>query len=93
METLRLAFSVRTVPTKSGTIQSKRVVMRACAGLQMYEREEGGEIQEAELAAILEIMLGVKEVELSGLFLSLEEEDTEAITHGEIQSDPPNCSL
>lgn len=92
METLRLAFSVRTLPTKSGIIQTKRVVMRACVGLQMYEREEGGEIQEAELAAILEIMLGVKEVELSGLFLSLDE-DTEAITHGEIQSHPLNCSL
>ncbi|XP_056876644.1 lysophosphatidylcholine acyltransferase 1 isoform X1 [Takifugu flavidus] len=48
----------------------------------MYEREEGGEIQGAELAAILEIMLGVKEVELSGLFLSLDE-DTQAITHDE----------
>lgn len=66
--------------------------MRVCVGLQMYEREESGEIQEAELAAILEIMLGVTEVELSCLFLSLDE-DTEAITHGEIQSDPLNCSL
>lgn len=52
----------------------------------MYEGEEGGEIQETDLAAILEIMLGVKEVQLSGLFLSLDE-DTERITHGEMQSD------
>lgn len=92
METLRLAFSVRTLTIKSGIIQSKRVVLRARVRLQMYEREEGGEIQEAELAAILEIMLGVKEMELSGLFLSLDE-DRAAITHGEIQSDRLNCSF
>lgn len=48
----------------------------------MYENEEDGEILEEELAAILEIMLGVKEVELSGLFLSLEGQDTERITYG-----------
>lgn len=58
----------------------------------MYEGEEGGEIQETDLAAILEIMLGVKEVELSGLFLSLDE-DTERITHGEMQPDSPNCPV
>lgn len=54
-------------------------------GLQIYESEEGGEVQENDLAAILEIMLGVKEVELSDLFLSLDNADTETIAYGEIQ--------
>lgn len=87
METLRLAFSVRTLTTKSGIIQSKVVVIQLSFGLQIYEREEGGEVQENDLAAILEIMLGVKEVELSGLFLSLDNADTETIAHGELQPD------
>lgn len=56
-------------------------------GLQIYESEEGGEVQENDLAAILEIMLGVKEVELSDLFLSLDNADTETIAYGEIQPD------
>lgn len=51
----------------------------------MYESEEGGEVLEEELAAILEIMLGVEEVELSGLFLSLDRPDTEKITYGKTQ--------
>lgn len=52
----------------------------------MYESEENEEVQEEDLAAILEIMLGVKEVELSGLFLSLDNPDTEKITYGKTQS-------
>lgn len=52
----------------------------------MYESEENGEVHEEDLAAILEIMLGVKEVELSGLFLSLDNPDTGKITYGETQS-------
>lgn len=55
--------------------------------LQIYESENGGEVQENDLAAILEIMLGVKEVELSGLFLSLDNADTKTIAYGEIQPD------
>lgn len=55
----------------------------------MYESEEGGEVQESDLAAILEIMLGVKEMELALLFLSLEV-DTGAITYGETQADSPS---
>ena len=49
----------------------------------MYESEENGEVLEQELAAILEIMLGVEEVELSMLFLDLEGPDTDKITYGE----------
>ncbi|CAB1460504.1 unnamed protein product [Pleuronectes platessa] len=48
---------------------------------KMYESEEDGDVQEEDLATILEIMLGVKEVELSGLFLSLDRPDTERITY------------
>lgn len=53
--------------------------------MQIYESEENGEVLEEDLATILEIMLGVKEVELSGLFLSLDGPDTAKITYGEIR--------
>nr|XP_019969610.1 PREDICTED: lysophosphatidylcholine acyltransferase 2-like [Paralichthys olivaceus] len=52
---------------------------------KMYEIEEGGDVKEEDLATILEIMLGVKEVELSGLFLSLDRPDTERITYDELR--------
>ncbi|XP_037549295.1 lysophosphatidylcholine acyltransferase 1 [Nematolebias whitei] len=52
---------------------------------QMYENEDSGEIQEDDLAVILEIMLGVKDVELSGLFLALERPDTRKITYVELR--------
>ena len=48
----------------------------------MYESEESGDVLEEDLATILEIMLGVDEVELSGLFLELDRPDTEKITYG-----------
>ncbi|XP_047461985.1 lysophosphatidylcholine acyltransferase 1 [Mugil cephalus] len=48
---------------------------------KMYEREEDGKILEEELAAILEVMLGVKEVKLSGLFLALEGQDRGKISY------------
>ncbi|XP_031143008.1 lysophosphatidylcholine acyltransferase 1 [Sander lucioperca] len=51
---------------------------------KMYESEENGYILEEELAAILEIMLGVKEVELSGLFLALDRPDSAKITYDEL---------
>lgn len=81
METLRLAFSVRTLTARFSINQSKGVVRQVRFGSQIYESEEG-EVQEKDLAAILEIMLGVKEVALAALFLSL---DAEAIAYGEIQ--------
>lgn len=86
METLRLAFLVRTFTTTSRIIRTKVFVIQGSFGLQIYESEEG-EVQENDLAAILEIMLGVKEVELSGLFLSLDNADAETIAYGEIQPD------
>ncbi|XP_078123753.1 lysophosphatidylcholine acyltransferase 1 [Sander vitreus] len=51
---------------------------------KMYESEENGYVLEEELAAILEIMLGVKEVELSGLFLALNRPDSAKITYDEL---------
>ncbi|XP_030268873.1 lysophosphatidylcholine acyltransferase 1 [Sparus aurata] len=50
---------------------------------KMYEKEDNGEVREEDLAAILEIMLGVKEVDLSGLFLSLDNDDQETMTYDE----------
>lgn len=50
--------------------------------MQMYESEETGEILEEELASIFEIMLGVEDVELTVLFLSLEDPDKDKITYG-----------
>ncbi|MEQ2201379.1 hypothetical protein XENOCAPTIV_011517, partial [Xenoophorus captivus] len=41
-----------------------------------------GEITEDDLAVILEIMLGVKEVELSPMFLQLQASDMRKITYG-----------
>lgn len=86
MKTLRLAFSVRTLTPNLASFNLKSSIQLSF-GLQIYESEEGGEVQENDLAAILEIMLGVKEVELSGLFLSLNNADAETIAYGEIQPD------
>ncbi|XP_076006094.1 lysophosphatidylcholine acyltransferase 1-like isoform X2 [Genypterus blacodes] len=49
---------------------------------KMYE-DKSADVQEEDLATILEIMLGVKEVELSGLFLCLDGPDREKITYDE----------
>ncbi|CAN9503762.1 unnamed protein product [Ophioblennius macclurei] len=49
---------------------------------KMYENEDGGEILEEELAVTLEIMLGVKDVDLSALF-STQKPDTGRITYDE----------
>ncbi|XP_044027667.1 lysophosphatidylcholine acyltransferase 1 [Siniperca chuatsi] len=51
---------------------------------KMYENEENGEVLQKELTTILEIMLGVKKMELSGLSLALCRPDTEKITYDEI---------
>ncbi|XP_059205648.1 lysophosphatidylcholine acyltransferase 1 [Centropristis striata] len=51
---------------------------------KMYESEEDRYVLEEDLAAILEIMLGVKEVELSGLFLVMDQPDAEKITYDEL---------
>ncbi|XP_029299365.1 lysophosphatidylcholine acyltransferase 1 [Cottoperca gobio] len=51
---------------------------------KMYESEENGDVLKEELAAILEIMLGVKEVELSGLVLALGGSETAKITYDEL---------
>lgn len=48
----------------------------------MYGNQDSGEILEEDLAVVLEIMLGVKDVELSGLFLALGRPDTRKIPYG-----------
>ncbi|CAJ1083702.1 lysophosphatidylcholine acyltransferase 1 [Xyrichtys novacula] len=52
---------------------------------KMYESEEDGQVLEDDLASILEIMLGVEEVELSVLFLSLDGPDTGKITYDKLR--------
>lgn len=81
METLKLAFKVSTFAVKSGLMYSSRVI-RIYVVVQMYESEENGEVLQEELATILEIMLGVKEVELSGVFSTLDGPETGKITYG-----------
>ncbi|KAM9339911.1 lysophosphatidylcholine acyltransferase 1 [Symphorus nematophorus] len=60
----------------------------------MYENEESREVLEEHLTAILEIMLGVEDVELFGLFSTLDRLDTERITYDElchfIEQHPPH---
>ncbi|KAM3858631.1 lysophosphatidylcholine acyltransferase 1 [Diretmus argenteus] len=51
---------------------------------KMYEGEENGPVVEEELAAILETMLGVDEVELSKLFSALDVPDTGKLTYDEL---------
>ncbi|XP_057683979.1 lysophosphatidylcholine acyltransferase 1 isoform X2 [Corythoichthys intestinalis] len=50
----------------------------------LYENEDSGEVHEDELASTLEIMLGVKEMELSVLLMELDRIDTEKITYDEL---------
>lgn len=49
----------------------------------MYENEEEGYVLEDDLATILEIMLGVENLVISELFLSMEN-DTGKTTYGKI---------
>uniref|UniRef100_A0A3B3VV12 Lysophosphatidylcholine acyltransferase 1 n=1 Tax=Poecilia latipinna TaxID=48699 RepID=A0A3B3VV12_9TELE len=51
---------------------------------QLYEEDSGGVTGE-DLAVVLEIMLGVKEVELAPLFLELEAQHTAKVTYDELQ--------
>ena len=48
----------------------------------MFESEDNGYVLEEDLAAILEIMLGVRELDLSGLFSALSGPETAKITYG-----------
>uniref|UniRef100_A0A1A8JJG3 Lysophosphatidylcholine acyltransferase 1 n=1 Tax=Nothobranchius kuhntae TaxID=321403 RepID=A0A1A8JJG3_NOTKU len=50
---------------------------------EMYENERG-EILEEDLAVVMEIMLGVKDVDLSGLFLAQGKLDERKITYDEL---------
>lgn len=81
METLKLAFMVRMNHSISFDISLKTLI-KGVIFLQMYESEENGEVQEDDLATILEIMLGVEDVELCVFFMSLDGGDKGAITYG-----------
>lgn len=52
----------------------------------MYENEENGEVKEEDVRSILEIMLGVENIELALVFLCLDNPDAEHMTYGKIQS-------
>ncbi|XP_033987065.1 lysophosphatidylcholine acyltransferase 1-like [Trematomus bernacchii] len=51
---------------------------------KMFESEDNGYVLEEDLAAILEIMLGVRELDLSGLFSALSGPETAKITYAEL---------
>lgn len=84
METLKLAFKVSTFTHHgSGLVPLCQVmVLKLDVVVQMYESEENGQVLEEELATILGIMLGVKEVDLSRLFLALGKPDSGKIVYG-----------
>lgn len=52
--------------------------------LQMYENEENGEVKEEDVGSILEIMLGVENIELACVFLCLDNPDAEHMTYGKM---------
>lgn len=51
----------------------------------MYENEENGEVKEEDVGSILEIMLGVENIELACVFLCLDNPDAEHMTYGKMQ--------
>ncbi|XP_055368781.1 lysophosphatidylcholine acyltransferase 1 isoform X2 [Betta splendens] len=71
-------IALSTVHQPSNSLKTLRLAFK------MYESEENGEVLETELADILEIMLGLKEVELSRLFLALGRHDTGKIAYDEL---------
>lgn len=84
LETLRLAFKVSVLATESDIIIQVLYHHMTVYYLvvQIYEKEKAGEVQEEDLATILEIMLGVEEVNLSCLFLVIDKADKDTITYG-----------
>lgn len=52
----------------------------------MYENEENGGVKEEDVGSILEIMLGVENIELACMFLCLDNPDAEHLTYGKMQS-------
>ncbi|XP_026204610.1 lysophosphatidylcholine acyltransferase 1 [Anabas testudineus] len=71
-------IALSTVHRPSKSVETLKMAFK------MYESEENGQVLQEELATILEIMLGVKEVELSRLFLALGRHDTGKITYDEL---------
>ncbi|XP_028256306.1 lysophosphatidylcholine acyltransferase 1 [Parambassis ranga] len=69
----------------STVLRPKKSMETLKLAFKMYESEEDGTILEKELAVILEIMLGVKEMELSVLFLTLNGPNTGKITYDQLR--------
>lgn len=82
LETLKLAFEVSACSVESLSVQVLIHSLSIYVAVQMYENEETGDVLRRDLAAILEIMLGVKNVELSSLFSSLKGPHRATITYG-----------
>uniref|UniRef100_A0A665UFV5 Lysophosphatidylcholine acyltransferase 1-like n=1 Tax=Echeneis naucrates TaxID=173247 RepID=A0A665UFV5_ECHNA len=73
-------IALSTVLRPSQSMETLRLAFK------MYESEETGEVLEEDLTRILEIMLGVKEVELSSLFLVLGVPGKAKITYDELSN-------
>ncbi|XP_060915562.1 lysophosphatidylcholine acyltransferase 1 [Labrus mixtus] len=71
-------IALSTVYQPSKTMETLKLAFK------MYESEDNGKVLEDDLASILEMMLGVEEVELSGVFLSLDGSDEGKITYDEL---------
>lgn len=71
-----IALSTVCRPTKS--LENLRLAFK------MYENKEDGSVIEDDLADILGIMLGVENMDLAGLFLSLQDDYVEKITYDEL---------
>uniref|UniRef100_A0A3P9PUX1 Lysophosphatidylcholine acyltransferase 1 n=1 Tax=Poecilia reticulata TaxID=8081 RepID=A0A3P9PUX1_POERE len=79
-------IDVRHYVTALSTVQRPQKPLDTLKlAFQLYEEDSGG-VTGDDLAVILEIMLGVKEVELAPLFLELEAQHTAKITYGKTLS-------
>ncbi|KAM8839963.1 lysophosphatidylcholine acyltransferase 1 isoform 4-T4 [Spinachia spinachia] len=78
MDVRLFVIALSTVQRPSETMETLKLAF------EMYEDEETGDVQQRDLAAIFEIMLGVKKVELSSLFSSLEGPHRATLTYDEL---------
>ncbi|KAL6100170.1 lpcat1 [Pungitius sinensis] len=78
MDVRLYVVALSTVRRPSESMETLRLAF------EMYENEETGDVSQRDLAAIFEIMLGVKKVELSSLFSALEGPRRAAVTYDEL---------
>ncbi|KAG7245196.1 hypothetical protein INR49_023762, partial [Caranx melampygus] len=72
-------IALSTVHRPSKSLETLRLAFK------IYENEKTGEVHEEDLATVLEIMLGVEEVNLSCLFLVIDKADKDTITYDELR--------